>query len=87
MKYKLRRKIRDFRYNHDFIFNILKLFLVMVITCVSILVVALPIGLCLYFGFWWILSAFIIWPVGFNSIAWIIDCLDAYNILDINSHI
>ena len=76
MKYKLRRKIREFRYNHDFMFDVLKMFYIMVIICVSILVGFLPIGLCLYFGLWWILSAFIIWPIGFNSIAWIIDFFD-----------
>ena len=76
MKYKIRRKIREFRYNHDFMFDVLKMFYIMVIICVSILVVFLPIGLCLYFGLWWILSAFIIWPISFNSIAWIIDFFD-----------
>ena len=76
MRYTIRRKIRDFRYNHDFMFYVLKMFYIMVIICVSILVGFLPIGLCLYFGLWWILSAFIIWPIGFNSIAWIIDFFD-----------
>ena len=76
MKYKLRRKIRDFRYNHDFMFDVLKMFYIMVIICISILVGVLPIILCLFFGLWWILSAFIIWPIGFNSIAWIIDFFD-----------
>lgn len=76
MKYKLRRKIRDFRYNHDFMFDVLKMFYIMVIICISILVGVLPIILCLFFGLWWILSAFIIWPIGFNSIAWIVDFFD-----------
>ena len=76
MKSKLRRKIRDFRYNHDFMFDVLKMFYIMVIICISILVGVLPIILCLFFGLWWILSAFIIWPIGFNSIAWIVDFFD-----------
>ena len=76
MKYKLRRKIREFRYNHDFMFDVLKMFYIMVIICISILVGVLPIILCLFLDFWWILSAFIIWPIGFNSIAWIIDFFD-----------
>ena len=76
MKCKLRRKIREFRYNHDFMFDVLKMFYIMVIICISILVVVLPIILCLFFGLWWILSAFIIWPIGFNSIAWIVDFFD-----------
>ena len=76
MKYKLRRKIREFRYNHDFMFDVLKMFYIMVIICISILVGVLPIILCLFLDFWLILSAFIIWPIGFNSIAWIIDFFD-----------
>ena len=76
MKYMIRRKIRDFRYNHDFMFDVLKSFFIMVIISISLLVGALPIGLCLYFGLWWILSAFIIWPIGFTGIAWIIDFFD-----------
>ena len=76
MKYMIRRKIRDFRYNHDFMFDVLKMFYIMVIICISILVGVLPIILCLFFGLWWILSAFIIWPIGFNSIAWIVDFFD-----------
>ena len=76
MRYTIRRKIRDFRYNHDFMFDVLKMFYIMVIICISILVGVLPIILCLFFGFWWILSAFIIWPIGFNSIAWIVDFFD-----------
>ena len=76
MRYTIRRKIRDFRYNHDFMFDVLKMFYIMVIICISILVGVLPIILCLFFGLWWILSAFIIWPIGFNSIAWIVDFFD-----------
>ena len=76
MKSKLRRKIRDFRYNHDFMFDVLKMFYIMVIICISILVGVLPIILCLFFGLWWILSAFIIWPICFYSIAWIVDFFD-----------
>ena len=76
MKNKLHRKIRDFRYNHEFVFDVLKMFYIMVIICISILVGVLPIILCLFFGLWWILSAFIIWPIGFNSIAWIVDFFD-----------
>ena len=76
MKYKLRRKIREFRYNHDFMFDVLKMFYIMVIICISILVGVLPIILCLFLDFWLILSAFIIWPIGFNSIAWIVDFFD-----------
>ena len=60
MKYKLHRKIRDFRYNHEFVFDVLKMFYIMVIISITLIIGAIPIGLCLYFGLWWILSAFII---------------------------
>ena len=76
MKNMIRRKIRDFSYNHDFMFDVLKLFFIMVIISIGLIIGALPIGLCLYFGLWWLLSAFIIWPIGFTSIAWIIDFFD-----------
>ena len=76
MKYKLRRKIREFRYNHDFMFDVLKMFCIMVIFCIGIVVGVLPIILCRFVGLWWIFSAFIIWPIGVNSIAWIVDFFD-----------
>ena len=76
MKNMIRRKIRDFSYNHDFMFDVLKLFFIMVIISICLIIGALPIGLCLYFGLWWLLSAFIIWPIGFTGIAWIIDFFD-----------
>lgn len=76
-KYMIHRRVRDFRDDHDFIFGILKSFFIMVIICVSAIIGLLPIYLCLGVNGWWILSAFIIWPVGFNSIAWIVDCFDA----------
>ena len=76
MKNMIRRKIRDFSYNHDFMFDVLKLFFIMVIISIGLIIGALPIGLCLYFGLWWLLSAFIIWPIGFTGIAWIIDFFD-----------
>ena len=72
----MRQKIRYLRRNYDFIFNILKSFFIMVIICATLLVGVLPVALCLYVGSWWILSAFIIWPVGFNSIAWVVDYFD-----------
>ena len=72
----MRQKIRYLRRNYDFIFNILKSFFIMVIICATLLVGVLPVALCLDVGFWWILSAFIIWPVGFNSIAWVVDYFD-----------
>ena len=72
----IRNKIRNFRHNHDFMFGIMKSFFMMVITCATLLAGAIPIFLCLYIDFWWILSAFIIWPVGFNSIAWVVDYFD-----------
>ena len=76
MKNMIRRKIREFSYNHDFMFDVLKLFFIMVIISIGLIIGALPIGLCLYFGLWWLLSAFIIWPIGFTGIAWIIDFFD-----------
>ena len=72
----MRQKIRYLRHNHDFIFNILKSFFIMIIICATLLVGAIPIALCLYVGFWWILSAFVIWPVGYNRIAWVVDYFD-----------
>ena len=76
MKNMIRRKIREFSYNHDFMFDVLKLFFIMVIISIGLIIGTLPIGLCLYFGLWWLLSAFIIWPIGFTGIAWIIDFFD-----------
>ena len=75
-KYMIRRRVRDFRDNHDFIFGILKSFFIIVIMCVSAVIGLLPIYLCLSINGWWILSALAIWPVGFNSIGWIVDCFD-----------
>lgn len=75
-KYMIRRRVRDFRDDHNFIFEILKSFFTMVIICVSALVVLFPVYLCLAVNGWWILSAFIIWPVGVNSIAWVVDCFN-----------
>ena len=75
-KYIIRRRVRDFRDDHDFIFGILKSFFTMVIICVCAIIALLPIYLCLAVNGWWILSAFIIWPVGINSVAWITDCFD-----------
>ena len=72
----MRQKIRYLRRNYDFIFNILKSFFTMVIICAALLVGVLPVALYLYVDSWWILSAFIIWPVGFNSIAWVVDYFD-----------
>ena len=72
----MRQKIRYLRRNYDFIFNILKSFFIIVIICATLLVEVLPVALYLYVGSWWILSAFIIWPVGFNSIAWVVDYFD-----------
>lgn len=75
-KYMIHCRVRDFRDDHNFIFGILKSFFTMVIICISVIIGLLPIYLCLGVNGWWILSAFIIWPVGFNSIAWIVDCFD-----------
>lgn len=75
-KYMIRRRVRDFRDDHNFIFEILKSFFTMVIICIIVVIGFLPICLCLGVNDWWILSAFIIWPVGLNSIAWVIDCFD-----------
>lgn len=72
----MRQKIRYLRRNYDFIFNILKSFFTMVIICAALLVGGLPVALCLYVDSWWILSAFIIWPIGFNGIAWVVDYFD-----------
>lgn len=72
----MRQKIRYLRRNYDFIFNILKSFFTMVIICATLLVGGLPVALYLYIDSWWILSAFIIWPIGFNSIAWVVDYFD-----------
>ena len=72
----MRQKIRYLRRNHEFIFNILKSFFIIIVICATLFVGLLPVALCLYVGFWWILSVFIIWPVGFNSIAWVVDYFD-----------
>ena len=72
----MRQKIRYLRRNYDFIFNILKSFFIMVIICAALLVGGLPVALYLYVDSWWILSAFIIWPIGFNGIAWVVDYFD-----------
>lgn len=75
-KYMIHRRVRDFRNNHNFIFGILKSFFIMVTFCISAIIGLLPIYLCFGVSGWWILSAFIVWPVGFNSIAWVVDCFD-----------
>ena len=72
-KYTIRCRVRDFRNNHNFLYGIVKTFFIMVIICVSVIIGLLPICFCVGANGWWILSAFIIWPVGFNRIRWIID--------------
>ena len=73
---RFQERIIDFSYNHSFIFGIMKTFFMMVIICVSVIIGLLPICFCIGANGWWILSAFIIWPVGFNSIGWIVRYFD-----------